>query len=914
MRILSRSPKLKQPRQLRDQALLEGLESRCLLSAAPPLPVIPTGPGTQFVVTAAPYNAVGDGVTDDTAAIQSAINDCSAAGGGTVEIPDIPGTNNVYEFSTLTLASNINFQVDTGAELQALPMADQAAGLKEFIYGSQISNFEISGGGDVDGNGGSGWWATTSPPDLFQLNGVSTVLIQNITLTNSPLEHLPFGHAGTVSNNDVTINNVTVLTPSTTSDTDGIDPSGSNFLIENCHISDGDDDIAVKPQHSYCNNITITNCTIGYGHGISIGGETNDGANNITVTNCTLNGTTWGLRLKAGRGNGGLVENVSYSNITMTNVQYPIFIFSYYVNGSDTLPTDPSADPGQPVNGLTPLWQNISFNNITATDTKSNSYAGVIYGLPEAPATNISFNNVNITANYGMEIDHARNVTFDSLSHITVASGADLISSTNSPQFPTPYDATVLAAGFVNSDVASPTVPAGTSSVIYDPDSQLWTIQGDGTGVNEIGDQFNYSYEIENGDGSLSAELDSLTNLTKTSQAGLMFRAGLANNAPFVAIMQLSSNNDDLLLESRSTAAAPDTVNDVYTSAPRGQIYSQLVRTGSTFTAYFSTDDIHWTEFGSVNVPNIPTTADAGLFASSEINGDVITATFSSVTANLTPATGASMSGSSIFYNDSAFDGDDPTPNGNDLNAIAPDKSPLFPGGTATYSNLSNYSNGINGIIIDMANLPPNTTLQPSDFQFATGNASDTTTWTTLPTAPTITLLTPTGSITPVDLTWPNHTIQNTWLQITVLATADTGLSANNVFYFGNLVGKVPDTSSPEQVTALDLATIEQNIVGTATITNPYDINRDGSVDAEDLVLTQDNSFSALNLITPTGNGPVPTATTTVLTATPQIAAAPLTSLLTTDSATSLATTPDTPITDSLLKPRSHSLHSHRIW
>jgi hypothetical protein len=210
----------------------------------------------------------------------------------------------------------------------------------------------------------------------------------------------------------------------------------------------------------------------------------------------------------------------------------------------------------------------------------------------------------------------------------------------------------------------------------------------------------------------------------------------------------------------------------------------------------------------------------------------------------------------SIFYNDSIFNGDEAGGTANDLNAVAPDKTALLPGGTATYANMTDYSKGINGLIIEISNLPTGATLSPSDFQFATGDVNDTTTWTPLATAPTVTQYAGTGGVTDVDLTWANGTITNTWLQITVLADANTGLAANDVSYFGNLIGKVVDSGSPEQVTALDLSQIESNIVGTASITDPYDVNKDGTVDAEDLVLTQKNSFSAIRLITPTGNGP----------------------------------------------------------
>ena len=77
-------------------------------------------------------------------------------------------------------------------------------------------------------------------------------------------------------------------------------------------------------------NILITNITCGTGHGISIGSITSAGISNVTVVNCTFNGTDNGIRLKADNDRGGLVQNISYLNIGMTNVGAPIVLFSYY--------------------------------------------------------------------------------------------------------------------------------------------------------------------------------------------------------------------------------------------------------------------------------------------------------------------------------------------------------------------------------------------------------------------------------------------------------------------------------------------------------------------------------------------------------------------------------------------------------
>ncbi|MGN6370318.1 MAG: glycosyl hydrolase family 28 protein [Phycisphaerae bacterium] len=401
--------------------------------ADPPLPVIPHV-NTIYNVTS--YGA-STANANNASAIHSAINAASAAGGGTVLIP--AGT---FLSGPLSLKSNINFQIS--GTLKALPKASYGSGSTNFISGSHLSNFQVTGTGIIDGQGAD-WWSayrsnsSISRPRLFNITNSNTLYFTGVTLQNSPQFNLAMSN-----NNNVNINGITISNPSNSPNTDGIDASGNNWLIQNCHISTGDDDIVAKPGSAFCSNITITNNTIGAGHGISIGGQSNIGLNNMTVSNCTFNGTTDGLRLKAGTGAGGTVKNVTYSNITMTNVATPIIINSWY-NGGDhygsrelsggslhTLanPGDPTYNVNQQNNtNLDPFWDNISFSNITATGASQN--VAIIYGLnsiaasPNDPPRNIdsiSFKNVSLSGSYGADIYYASNLDLSGLS-VTASTG-----------------------------------------------------------------------------------------------------------------------------------------------------------------------------------------------------------------------------------------------------------------------------------------------------------------------------------------------------------------------------------------------------------------------------------------------------------------------------------------------------------
>jgi hypothetical protein len=252
------------------------------------------------------------------------------------------------------------------------------------------------------------------------------VLIQNLTFSNPPNTHISF--RSTCVN--VTVRGITISTP-VSPNTDGMDVSANNMLAQSNSISDGDDNIAVDGGSSA---ILITNCAFGIGHGMSIGSYTDGGGvSNMTVINCTFNGTSDGIRLKSERGRGGAVQDLSYLNLSMTNVQWPVLIYSYYNFGLGTLENVNAAfaatDTVQTVTATTPIWQNITFSNITATT--SGVYPPVmIWGLPEKPASNIILRNVNIAGSKNCEIFNAEGVQFID-SQITLPGATNTLSLYN---------------------------------------------------------------------------------------------------------------------------------------------------------------------------------------------------------------------------------------------------------------------------------------------------------------------------------------------------------------------------------------------------------------------------------------------------------------------------------------------------
>ena len=209
-----------------------------------------------------------------------------------------------------------------------------------------------------------------------------------------------------------------------------------------------------------------------------------------------------------------------------------------------------------------------------------------------------------------------------------------------------------------------------------------------------------------------------------------------------------------------------------------------------------------------------------------------------------------------IFYNNSYYDGGDPNANASDANAIAADKSALLPGQSATFANYTSYTGGINGIMIDNAIYPGTPTA--GDFVFMTGNDNSPVGWTPAP-APASIVTQPNAGVGNADrttITWADGAIKNTWLQVVVLPTANTGLTLVDIFYFGNAPGETGNSAADAMVTPADELSARQNphtYISRALVSDRCDFNRDGLVDAMDEIMCRlngTNFLTALKLIT----------------------------------------------------------------
>jgi len=416
---------------LKPSLLLALLVTSLSARAATPddVPPAPRIPSRTFSIT--DFGGIGDGKTINTMAFSKTVDVCEKAGGGSVIVP--PG---VYLTGPFTLGSHMALVIRKGATIQAtgkfsdsglpdpLPATQGELNryhglLRPLISASDVTDLAIRGEGVIDG-AGAPWWAKSDRasrvtgalyvprPNLVVIKGCTRLLVSGVTLRNSPYFHLVPKDC-----NDVLIDGIKVHAPPDSPNTDAVDPGPcNNVLIRHILTDTGDDDIAFKAGgDGPVQNVTVTDCTFLHGHGVSFGSETNGGVRNVLIKNCTFENTGTAIRIKTDRDRGGLVQDVTYRDITMKNVDQAIYINLFYNDRMLASYPQPA-----PVTRTTPIIRNILIKNITCVNAKT---AGEITGLPESPTAELTLENVNITAWSGFNIQDSKGLTFENVSFTT---------------------------------------------------------------------------------------------------------------------------------------------------------------------------------------------------------------------------------------------------------------------------------------------------------------------------------------------------------------------------------------------------------------------------------------------------------------------------------------------------------------
>lgn len=374
------------------------------------------------------FGAYGDGVHDDTNAIQCAIMSCPPHSRVLVPAGE-------YKVSSIFLKSNLTLELAKDAVLSAyterekfpiLPGVIESYDEKEeynlgswegnpldtfsaIVCGINVENVVITGQGTIEGNTSfENWWKDCKirniawRPRLFFINHCSNVTMHGITVQNSPSwtihpyfsEHLKFI--------DISIKN-----PANSHNTDGLDPeSCTDVLVLGTYISVGDDCIAIKSGKIYMaeryqvptSNMTVRQCCMRDGHGaVTVGSEIAGGVKDVHIKDCLFMNTDRGLRVKTRRGRGKLsvLDDISFEDIDMDNVMTPFVVNSFYFCDPDGKTEYVSTKKALPVDSRTPSIKKLTFKNIKATNCHvAGTY---ICGLPESKIERLTFENIDFS-------------------------------------------------------------------------------------------------------------------------------------------------------------------------------------------------------------------------------------------------------------------------------------------------------------------------------------------------------------------------------------------------------------------------------------------------------------------------------------------------------------------------------------
>ncbi len=225
------------------------------------------------------------------------------------------------------------------------------------------------------------------------------------------------------------------------------------------------------------------------------------------------------------------------------------------------------------------------------------------------------------------------------------------------------------------------------------------------------------------------------------------------------------------------------------------------------------------------------------------------------VVADLTlPPVVATIASQAILYGNSTFESISTSA------AMDTGKTMLQAGSSpleTTSANVSGYSRGLNGVVIDVTGLT-SATLTSSDFVFRVAPAGaaglvNPSSWASAP-APAQIVSIPgnAGTAGRIQLKWADNAIQNTWLQIIVLANARTSLATPVVFYVGSAIGDVNGPASGVyRTTVADMVMVQSALSAAAVpVTENRDVNKDGLINAADVSFVQSRVSSAILLRT----------------------------------------------------------------
>lgn len=397
--------------------------------------------GKRYLITE--FGAKGDSSALNTKAIQSCIDQCSINGGGTVVIP-----KGVFISGSVFLKKDVNLFIEKGGKLKGSTnsgdypqIATRWEGIEQkwiaaLVNAIDLQNIEISGEGTIDGSGDvwteRGLELMKQQPDGSPKISVTAILprprlmgIQNcrhIKIKDISLHNQAAWGLFVLYSNAVDIDGLHITADHNIPSSDGIDIDSSNGVhIADTFIDVNDDCISIKSGKDEdgrrvnrpAENILIEKCHFAYGHGgVAMGSETSGGIRNVEIRDCLIDSQNWApIRFKTQPSRGGVVENITYRNLKLTNTR-KAFEFDMAWRMIDS----------KPATGALPIVRNVKIINVSGTA----DVVGNMNGLEGSPIQGVQFKNCNIKAQKGFTIQYANNVDLSGLT-ITGVAGEPVI-------------------------------------------------------------------------------------------------------------------------------------------------------------------------------------------------------------------------------------------------------------------------------------------------------------------------------------------------------------------------------------------------------------------------------------------------------------------------------------------------------
>jgi parallel beta-helix repeat protein len=350
---------------------------------------------------------IGDGVTVNTAAIQKAIDICSADGGGTISFPA-----GRYLTGTIQIKSNVTLRLEKDATLLGSTEAADYRNLDPFIDGSgnplghalvvavDAENVGIEGKGTVNGQSPqlkAKQNSYTMRPFLLRWVRCTNVTVRDVHLTNPGAWTLNFFQTKGAVIEGVTIRSRDLGMPNN----DGINiDSSENVRVRNCDVISGDDALVIKStsRSKPSRDIQATQCKLSTRcNAIKLGTESIGGFENISVSNCQITNTKMaGIALYAV--DGGDLRNVTISDITMDGVIVPISI-----RLGARLKTFREGDQPRSVPGK---LRDVTIKNVSVKNIEMIGL--LINGIPGHPVENLTLENIQLELPGGGTLEQAQ--------------------------------------------------------------------------------------------------------------------------------------------------------------------------------------------------------------------------------------------------------------------------------------------------------------------------------------------------------------------------------------------------------------------------------------------------------------------------------------------------------------------------